>query len=467
MMKACRGSNLPVTAPVAAHQLDNFHQTALLCGVWLLVVAVGIHTMTAMRMVLEPLLWAFFLMMGLLPLTDSVEWLLLQACAWQQSCTGCGPCRGLQPINSRDPGETEMGAYASKAESREALDDEFHGEFHMVNDDAEDDEMASGDGAPHNESRGVRTIAVLIVIGGFGVLISLFFLMIYESVAHMHDSWDDYIEGAKRISNDTQIAISLISKRASPKLIHDMTHQVVGSLGDIVGFLFSAIVGNLSSTLVSLLMVFLYMIFWLCHPVYVQESVAVLFKRYIMLKTLASAGYAFCVWVLLHTLGINLAVVFGLITFLFNFVPEVGPFLAAMLPVPVILFDGRLGNPWLVLGVALGGTLVLKFLFGNIVEVILIESQDDMKMHPVIILFLMSFFGWIWGATGMVLSVPLMAAAKGSMYKLPPTYRNPLLMILEGDKRAPARYDAWYQNRHVVQQPVASQAPTRHDREPE
>merc|ERR550532_585016 len=150
-------------------------------------------------------------------------------------------------------------------------------------------------------------------------------------------------------------------------MMHDMTKKVVGSLGDIVSLLVSATVGNLSSTLVSVLMTFLYTIFWLCHPVYVQESVAVLFKRYIMLKTIASAGYAFCVWVLLHTLGINLAVVFALITFLFNFVPEVGPFLAAMLPVPVIIFDGRLSNPWLVLGIALGGTLVLKFIFGNIV----------------------------------------------------------------------------------------------------
>lgn len=326
----------------------------------------------------------------------------------------------------------------------------------MVIDDADDD-AASGEGTIHEEGGGARTISVLIVIGGFIMLICLFFVMIYESVAHMHDNWDDYLEGAQRISNDTQAFTTLVSKKASPKMVHDMTHQVVGSLGEIVKFLLSTTVGNLSSTLVFVLMTFLYMIFWLCHPMYVQESVAVLFKRYIMLKTLASAGYAFCVWVLLHTLGVNLAVVLGLITFLFNFVPEVGPFLAAMLPVPVILFDGRLSNPWLVLGIALGGTLVLKFLFGNIVEVILIESQQDMKMHPVIILFLMSFFGWVWGATGMVLSVPLMAAVKGSMYKLPPTYRNPLLMILEGDKRAPARYDAWYQHRHVVQEPMGSQ----------
>lgn len=427
----------------------NFHQSALLCGVWLLVIAVCIHTMAAMRAVLEPLLWAFFLMMGLLPLTDTVEWLLLRACLSQGVpwCMACPQYKTVTASDSGTAGETELeaGRHMSPAS------------HHLVEPE-QDDELISLDGCSDegcNLRKPARVVAVLLVIGGFFALISLFFVMIYQNVAHMRDSWEDYQLGAKRISNDTQVVLSLISKQASPNMMHDITEKMLGAVGDVLSFLVSAMVGNLTSTMVSMLMILLYMVFWLCHPVYIQESVAVLFKRYILLKTLASAGYAFCVWVLLHALGINLAVVFGLITFLFNFVPEVGPFLAAMLPVPVILFDGRLSNPWLVLSIALGGTLMLKFLFGNIVEVILIESQQDMKMHPVIILFLMAFFGWIWGATGMVLSVPLMAAAKGSMYVLPPTYRNPLLMILEGDKRAPARYDAWYQNRHVVQEPVA------------
>merc|ERR550514_1328474 len=94
------------------------------------------------------------------------------------------------------------------------------------------------------------------------------------------------------------------------------------------------------------------------------------------------------------------------------------------------------------LGFAMFGQLALKFLFGNIVEVKLIESQEDMRMHPVVILFLVAFFGWIWGATGMLLSVPIMAAAKASMHVLPPAYRDPLLIVLEGDRTAPQRYNS-------------------------
>lgn len=38
------------------------------------------------------------------------------------------------------------------------------------------------------------------------------------------------------------------------------------------------------------------------------------------LKTFASVMYAFCIYMLLEVLGVDLAIVFGLITFLFNFV---------------------------------------------------------------------------------------------------------------------------------------------------
>merc|ERR1740123_2367503 len=111
-------------------------------------------------------------------------------------------------------------------------------------------------------------------------------------------------------------------------------------------------------------MMLLYMVFWLCAPIDIDPTVARLFKRYIMLKSMVSVFYALCVWLLLHLLQVQLAVVFGLLTFVCNFVPEVGPFIAAVLPVPVILFDGRLAEPWVVLGVALAGQLALKFVFG-------------------------------------------------------------------------------------------------------
>merc|ERR1712066_440612 len=111
-----------------------------------------------------------------------------------------------------------------------------------------------------------------------------------------------------------------------------------------------------------------------------------------------------------------------------------------MLPMPIILFDDRFDRPFRVLGWAMCGQLILKFIFGNIVEVLLVEAQQDLHLHPVIILSGMAFFGWVWGPTGMVISVPIMAMGKASVAAIPSTYRDPILITLEGDERAPAKW---------------------------
>jgi AI-2 transport protein TqsA len=431
--------------PTAASESHtNFHEGALVCGVWLIVVFVGAHTASAMRFVLEPLLWAFFLMMGLLPLTEAIECWIVQAARWLQNSVAVllgGGTKASSWSRSREgyPGEGHMAALDSELEALSQASDK----------EDSDEEHQGGDRNRCGLRRLARFLSVLFTVAGLFGLVVMFTAMIFESAEHMQSNWSHYQDGAKRVSTDVNKAMSIISKRAPKEVAQDIAEKTLSGIEDTLQLILTKILSNVTSTLGELVMMALYMIFWLSNPIDVRKEVAVIFKRYILLKGLASALYATCVWVVLHALSIDLAVVFGLITFLFNFVPEVGPFLAAVLPVPVILFDGRLASPWASVGAALCAQLALKFIFGNIVEVKLIESQQDLKMHPVIILFFVAFFAWMWGATGMLLSVPLMAAAKATMHALPAIYRDPILMLLEGDKRAPARYNAWYQNRHT------------------
>merc|ERR1719265_1074632 len=96
------------------------------------------------------------------------------------------------------------------------------------------------------------------------------------------------------------------------------------------------------------------------------------------------------------------------------------------------------------------GQLALKFAFSNIIEVKLIESDKKLRMHPVMILLSMGIFGYLWGPTGMLLTVPLMALMKISLFSdlVPSSYRDPILVLLEGDRNAPAR--------HAIGTPAAS-----------
>jgi len=212
------------------------------------------------------------------------------------------------------------------------------------------------------------------------------------------------------------------------------------------------------------LMMALYIAFWLAHPIPIGTSMQELFRRYIILKGFACAGYGVCVAVLLHMLRVDLSEAFGLAAFLLSFIPEVGSIVALLLPAPVILFDSRLDSPPMTLVVALAAQLGLKFVFANVVEVKLVEADQLMKMHPVIILLAVTFFGFIWGPTGMLLSVPLVAYIKVALLseQVPSCYRDPLLVILEGDRSAPAKHFEAHHRTARVDRPSRCRNVARH-----
>jgi len=407
----------------------------------LLVVFVGVYALSSLRAILLPLLWAFFLMMALLPFSDFTEQMLLRLCSFlAAACRQCVRSRFWDRL--RRGGDVaaadNIGPGAEDGRAREVALADASGLLELQEAE-ESDEPPAQDG---RLQRIVRVVAVLVVIVVFLSVSILFVSLVLQSANEMSRDWSWYQKGAKRIADDISKFLNRLSSLVPPDVVDNLTKKLLQGLETAVTAILKPLVAQVADFLVELLMMLLYMVFWLCSPIDIDPTVAGLFKRYIMLKSLVSALYALCIWLLLHLLQVQLAVVFGLLTFLCNFVPEVGPFIAGLLPVPVILFDGRMAQPWGILALALAGELALKFLFGNVIEVKLVESQEDMKMHPVVILFFVAFFGFVWGPTGMLLSVPVVAAVKATARALPPAYRDGLLRLLEGDRHAPARYAA-------------------------
>jgi len=226
------------------------------------------------------------------------------------------------------------------------------------------------------------------------------------------------------------------------KVADEIANNALARVEALLSAIITEVLSNLHRFVLEFLMMALYITFWLSDPMPVGSSIQELFKRYIILKSAACLGYGLCVGILFWLLHIDLAAPFGLAAFLLSYMPEVGPFMSMLLPVPVILFDGRLKSPALTFLIATGAQLALKFIFANIVEVKLVEADRLMKMHPVIILLAVSFFGYIWGPTGMLLSVPLVAYFKVALLSdaVPARYRDPALIVLEGDRQAPTRH---------------------------
>lgn len=286
-----------------------------------------------------------------------------------------------------------------------------------------------------------RGTAVVVAAMGILGLLSVFGLMITESFRRMHDHWDVYQKGAQQLTKDTVVLFNKVPESVK-KQYQGVTTDMVKSFQDVVYNLLGDLVNNISSLILGVALTMLYTLFWLCSPVPMDSSIDVMFRKYIMFKTLACFGYGICTGLLLWFLSIDLACPFALTTFVLNFVPEVGPFIAMVLPTPVILLDSRLERPFLVLLCALGGQLALKFAFSNIIEIKLIESDKKLRMHPVMILLSVGVFGYLWGPTGMLLSVPLMALMKIALFSelVPSSYRDPILVILEGDRNAPQKH---------------------------
>merc|ERR1719356_467342 len=187
---------------------------------------------------------------------------------------------------------------------------------------------------------------------------------------------------------------------------------MLGKAEGVIWMIVNHLVAGLSEGVSQLFIVLLYVLFWLMQPLPTGGKVGFVVRSYLWKKSFVSFLYGACITILFWALSIDLALFFGVVSFFLNFVPEIGAFVSMLVPVPVILLDGRLKNPVLVLTAATLGQVVFKFVFGNILEVKLIERDKEMSIHPVWIILGLSYFGYVWGPLGALLSVPMLAMVK-------------------------------------------------------
>lgn len=135
----------------------------------------------------------------------------------------------------------------------------------------------------------------------------------------------------------------------------------------------------------------------------VKNSIA----RYVstkLLVSLATGGLSYAVFLIFD---VELASMFAVLTILLNFIPNIGSIVAVLLPVPVILLQYYVGWQTFVI---LSLLTLFQVMIGNIIEPKVMGKS--MGLHPVAILFSLTFWGFIWGIPGMFLSVPIMATLK-------------------------------------------------------
>lgn len=124
-------------------------------------------------------------------------------------------------------------------------------------------------------------------------------------------------------------------------------------------------------------------------------------QRYLAMKTLISLATGLLLGGWVWILGLDFPIIWGLLAFLLNYVPNVGSILAAI--PPLLLSIVQLGPQGAVL--VSGGYLAVNMLLGNVLEPNLMGRQ--LGLSPLVVMFSLVFWGWLWGPIGMLLSVPL------------------------------------------------------------
>ncbi|MDF7658980.1 AI-2E family transporter [Erwiniaceae bacterium L1_54_6] len=122
---------------------------------------------------------------------------------------------------------------------------------------------------------------------------------------------------------------------------------------------------------------------------------------YARVKTLTGIFGGLIVWGGAQLLGLKFAFFWGVLMFVFNYVPVLGSFMAAIPPVvqSYIAFDMEIAL------VIAGFFVVLNLTLSSVVEPLLVGKQLDMSLTSQLLAFL--FWQAVLGITGAILAIPL------------------------------------------------------------
>ncbi|RLN97863.1 hypothetical protein BBJ28_00001521 [Nothophytophthora sp. Chile5] len=133
-------------------------------------------------------------------------------------------------------------------------------------------------------------------------------------------------------------------------------------------------------------------------------------QRFVTLKCFLSLFVALLVTIVYVSLNVGLAIVWGILTFILNWIPNVGAMIASVAPICIIaITPSDLMNP-MEKFLAMVLPMCFHMFVGNFVEPKVFGRK--LEIDPVIVILSLSAWGLLWGVVGMMLSVPLTAAAK-------------------------------------------------------
>ena len=285
----------------------------------------------------------------------------------------------------------------------------------------------------------ITAILSLAMLGGIG-------LIVFVNLVDFSRGIDEYVPRVVQIIEDAVAAVvSITGVEFSFDPLQELRNISFSGVSEVA---FGA-VRSVFRGLISFLLVFLFALLFLSakhqlaqrmldafpHP---KSSVPDMLRdidrslrRFIGVKTLISLAVGTATTLILLAFGVRFAVVWGLLTFLLNFIPSIGSLgtMAAIALFSFAQFGGGL-TPFAVVGCVAAAQLVT----GSILEPKLLG--DALNLSLLVVFLSLFFWGWLWGVTGALLAVPLTAALRIVLANIPATASFTRLMEGRGRESA-------------------------------
>lgn len=284
----------------------------------------------------------------------------------------------------------------------------------------------------------VGIVFVLALLLGFG---TLFAFVVYTSMQRLLREVPTYFD---KLSELTRTVTDYLSLPDTIVADLDLSRQV-GS------YLVSAS-GSFLSLSGSLIIVLIFLLFLLLEKPYIRPKVMEALQgprtekiwrivghtnaqigRYLSVKLLISTLTGGLVWLTFSLVGVDFAFIWGALSFLLNFIPSIGSILISVVsalfafvqfypdPTPIV---------WAVLSM-----VSIQLVLGNIIDPKM--QGDSLKISPVVILFSLLLWGWLWGVVGLFLAIPLTVALKIVFENIPSLEWVGVLMGREAREEEP------------------------------
>jgi len=269
-------------------------------------------------------------------------------------------------------------------------------------------------------------LAALIIVSVIMLLLAIVGAVVGTSIAEFTAALPSYQE---RLDVIVQGFVNLVAKAFSGEEALESVSDMIDP-GWAMG-LAATLLNSLKDVLTNTFLIIFTMIFILLEASTVETKIAAAFGRstqslkrprvflanlgrYLGIKTVVSMATGLTAGALTWAIGLDFPLLWGMLAFLLNYVPNIGSIIAA---VPAVLLALVQLGPGAASTTAIG-FVGINIVFGNVIEPRLMGY--GVGLSPLVVFIGLVFWGWVFGPVGMLLSVPLTMTLK---------------LALESDKR--------------------------------